>query len=46
VNVEEQEQAIDAQFAIGSIIHRTDLLDQDDAREDEFRARWEPTDAG
>jgi hypothetical protein len=40
VNVEEQEQAMDAAWAIGSVIHRTDLLDQDDAREDEFRARW------
>ena len=41
MNAEDTERALDAQFRQADIEHRTDLADEPDYREDEFRARWE-----
>ncbi len=41
MNVEAYEQALDVQFARSEAERKADCGDPDDARDDEFAARWE-----
>ncbi len=44
MNAEDQERALDAQWRLDDAIYKADCGDPDDARDDEFAARWETSD--
>ncbi len=45
MNAEDQDRAIDAQWRLADAIYKADCGDPDDARDDEFAARWDADDA-